>query len=181
MGGAAYLDEVRRQFRGHRRLAEGAWAQIAEEAWFAEPVPGTNSLAVVVKHLAGNLRSRWTDFLTADGEKPDRHRDGEFELTPADTKTALITQWEAGWAALETTLASLTPDDLARTVTIRSQPHSVVQAIQRSLAHAAYHVGQIVYLAKCATGERWQSLSVPRGKTEEFNAAIRQKYSKGAP
>src|SRR6202158_3683944 len=142
-----YLDEVRRQFRGHKRLAEGAIAQLKDEELFVALDPESNSIAIVVKHLAGNMRSRFTDFLTTDLEKPDRNRDQEFEVGTAD-RAALLKSWEQGWKAVFDTLDGLKPEDVERTVTIRSEPHTVLQALNRALAHLAMHVGQIVYLAK---------------------------------
>jgi len=166
--GARYLDEARRSLRGNKRLAEGALAQISDEDFFRVPEDGeSNSLAVMVKHIAGNARSRFTDFLSSDGEKPWRRRDTEFELGPADTRAALMEAWEAGYKIVFDAIASLQPEDLARTVTIRGKEHSVLQAIHRATAHYAYHIGQIVFLAKHWRGREWKTLSIPRGKTEE--------------
>ncbi|MCK6479015.1 MAG: DUF1572 family protein [Planctomycetaceae bacterium] len=151
-----------------RRLADGALAQVPEEAWFRPLAPGENSIALVMKHLSGNMRSRWTGFLTTDGEKPDRNRDGEFELEAADTPGALRERWETGWTLLHRTLDGLGEGDLARTVTIRGEPHTVLQAIVRQLAHYGYHAGQIVLLARHFAGERWTSLSIPKGRSREF-------------
>jgi hypothetical protein len=138
-----------------------------------------------VKHLAGNLRSRWRDFLTTDGEKPDRNRDEEFELGPLDTaerrateRRALEQAWREGWAILEGSLAPLGPDDLLRAVTIRGEPHSVVQGIHRALGHCAYHVGQIVLLAKHARGAEWNNLSVPRGGSKAFERTMHEKFER---
>src|SRR5215475_9037046 len=174
---AHYIDEARRQFRGHQRLGEGALALVAAKlaAGFVTLDPESNSVAVVIKHLAGNMRSRFTDFLTTDGEKPDRHRDQEFELT-AKTKRAEIMQWwEQGWACVFAALDSLTPEDVMRTVYIRNEPHTVLQAINRQLAHYAYHVGQIVFLAKHLRSSDWKTLSVPRGQSEEFNRKMEER------
>jgi uncharacterized damage-inducible protein DinB len=178
MDGAAYLREAAKDFRALRKQAERALVQVSDEEFFRAPAPDANSLAILVKHLAGNLRSRWTDFLTADGEKPDRRRDTEFELDPADTRAALMARWETGWAAVLGTLESLTPADLERTVTIRREPHSVIEATQRALTHAAGHVGQIVMLARMLAGPRWQTLSIPRGKSAEFEAQVRARFAK---
>lgn len=167
--GAAYLDEVRRQFRGYKRLGEGAIAQVKDDELFATLNPESNSIAVIVKHLAGNMRSRFTDFLTTDGEKPDRHRDQEFEMNSGTTRAEVMRWWEEGWAWVFSTIEALKPDDLLRTVTIRDEPHTVMQAAGRQLAHYAYHVGQIVFLAKHFRSREWKSLSIPRGKSEEFN------------
>lgn len=164
-----YLDEIGRQLRGHKRMAEGALAQLNDADLFVTLDPESNSIAVLIKHIAGNMRSRFTDFLTTDGEKPDRHRDQEFEVSSEATRDALMGMWEQGWAILFTTLESLKPDDLLRTVYIREEPHTVVQALNRALAHYAFHMGQIVFLAKHLRSTEWQTLSVPRGKSEEFN------------
>src|SRR5262245_26995625 len=132
---AAYLDETFRAFRGYKRMADGALAQLNDQDFFYVPDPESNSVALVVKHIAGNLRSRWTDFLTTDGEKPDRDRDQEFLLTGADTRQGLMQRWEQSWETTFRSLKSLTPEDVARTVTIRGEPHTVLQAVNRSLAH----------------------------------------------
>ena len=134
--------------------------------------PESNSLAALLLHLGGSLRSRWTDFLATDGEKDDRDRDAEFEPAADATREQLLARWEDGWSRFFATLAGLTVDDLTRTVTIRAEPHTVVQAIDRSLTHAAYHVGQIVFLAKHLSGDAWRTLSVPRGGTRAFNAEM---------
>lgn len=172
---AAYLEDARRQFRGLKHHAEKALAQVSDEDFFAQIDPGSNSIAILVKHVAGNLRSRWTDFLTSDGEKADRQRDSEFELEPGDTRASLMERWEEGWRRLFAAVDPLEPDDLSRTVQIRAEPHSVLKAMNRQLTHYAGHVGQIVLLAKHATGERWQTLSVPRGASEDFNRKMREK------
>ena len=167
---AAYLEEARRSFRGYRRLAEGTFAQLTDADFFYAPDPDSNSVALVVKHVGGNLRSRWTDFLTSDGEKPDRHRDQEFELNAGPTREELMRSWEHGFDCVLQTLAALQPADITRTVYIRGEAHSVLQAINRSLAHIAYHVGQIAYLGKHLKKGQWKSLSIPKGKSAEFNA-----------
>jgi hypothetical protein len=166
---AAYLDEARRQLRGYKRLAEGALGQLRDEELFAALDPEGNSAAVLVKHLAGNMRSRFTDFLTTDGEKPDRHRDQEFETSTSTTRADVMRWWEEGWARVFAALEPLEPDDVLRTVTIRGEPHTVLQALNRQVAHYAYHVGQIVFLAKHCRSRDWRSLSIPRGKSEEFD------------
>lgn len=166
---AAYLDEVRRQFRGYKRMGEGAIAQVTDEELFRALDPESNSIALIIKHLAGNMRSRFTDFLTTDGEKPDRHRDQEFEMTCSIPRAEVMRWWEEGWARVVSTLEALGPEDLLRTVTIRQEPHTVMQAVGRQLAHYAYHIGQIVFLAKHFRSQEWKSLSIPRGKSEEFN------------
>ena len=170
-----YLEEVQRQFRGHKKLAEGAMDQLRDEEFFVTPDPESNSVALIVKHLAGNMRSRFTDFLTTDGEKPDRNRDQEFELAESSTRPQLMLVWEEGWNVVFSALDELKPADLMRTVTIRQQPHTVLQAINRQLAHYAYHVGQIVFLAKHLRSKEWKTLSVPRGKSEEFNRQMLEK------
>lgn len=170
--GAQYLDEAQRSLRGHKRLAEGAMAQVTDEEFFRQLDPEANSIAVIVKHMAGNMRSRFTGFLTTDGEKPDRHRDQEFLLDVGTTRAEVMGWWEAGWACVFAAIQPLQPEDLGRTITIRTDPHSVLQAIHRQVTHYAYHVGQIVLLAKHMRGAEWKSLSIPRGKSEEFNARM---------
>ena len=146
-------------------------AQVGDEHLFAALDAEANSIAIIVKHMTGNMRSRWTDFLTTDGEKPDRNRDSEF-VDPPVTRAALLSEWENGWVRMFAALEPLTDADLARTVTIRGEPHSVMQAINRQLAHYPHHVGQIVLLAKHFAGDRWQSLSVPRNRSAEFNQKV---------
>jgi uncharacterized damage-inducible protein DinB len=175
-----YLDEILRSLRGHKRLADQAIAQLSDEQFFAEPDADGNSVAILAKHMAGNLRSRFTDFLTSDGEKPDRNRDQEFITQQADTREQILRGWEQHWQLLFDTVQSLQPEDLERTVTIRDQPHSVLQALQRAAAHLAYHTGQIVFLAKHWKGADWTSLSIPKGQSEQVNAAMREKYRKPA-
>ncbi len=176
--GALYLDEIFRGLRGHKRLADDAIAQLTDEQFFAQPDAESNSVAVIVKHMAGNLRSRFTDFLTTDGEKADRNRDQEFLTTPDSTRAALLNWWEQSWQLLFETVNSLGPEDLERTVTIRGQPHSVLQALNRASGHCAYHVGQITFLAKHWKGADWKSLSVPKGQSEQVNAQMFAKYKK---
>ena len=130
----------------------------------------SNSAAQIVKHVAGNLRSRWKDFLTTDGEKADRHRDQEFVLSPADTREDLMRRWEDSFQIVFDTIASLTEQDFSRTVTIRGEPHTILQALSRSMLHTAYHVGQILYVGKHLRGAEWTVLSIPKGKSEEFNS-----------
>jgi hypothetical protein len=173
---AHYLEEIRRQMRGYHRLADGALAQVSEEEFFRKLDPQSNSLAIVVQHIAGNMRSRFTDFLTTDGEKPYRNRDQEFEVGTAD-RAAFLKAWELGWKTVFDVLDTLTPEDVERIVTIRGEPHTVLQALNGALAHYAMHIGQIVYLAKHFRAEEWKTLSVPRGKTDEFNAKMREKHS----
>lgn len=166
----AYLDEVRRSFRGYKRLADGGLAQLSDQEFFQLPDPESNCAAQLVKHMAGNLRSRWLDFLTTDGEKPDRNRDQEFVLTEADTRADLMRLWEESFKIVFDTVASLKPEDFVKTVTIRGEPHTILQAINRSLMHTAYHVGQILYVGKHLRGAAWTVLSIPKGKSAEFNA-----------
>ena len=137
-------------------------AQVADPQFFALLDPDANSIALIVKHVSGNMRSRWTDFLTTDGEKPDRDRDSEFERDTADTRQAIMARWDAGWELLFATIMSLAPGDLGRSVTIRGEPHTVVQAINRQLSHYSAHVGQIVLLAKHYAGPSWKTLSIPK-------------------
>lgn len=172
---AHYLDEARRQFRGYKRLGEGAIAQLKDEELFVSLDPEANSVAIVIKHLAGNMRSRFTDFLTTDGEKPDRHRDQEFEMNSTPGRAELMRWWEDGWSRVFSAIEALKPEDVMRTVTIRSEPHTVLQAINRQLAHYAYHVGQIVFVAKHLRSKEWKSLSVPRGKSEEINRKLAER------
>jgi hypothetical protein len=167
----SYLPDALSLFRYYKRLAERAMEQVADEQLFAVLDREGNSIAVIVKHMAGNMRSRWTDFLTTDGEKPTRDRDGEFVDPPA-TRKDLLAAWEDGWNRLFTALEPLTDTDLGRTVTIRGEAHSVMQAINRQLAHYPHHVGQIVLLAKHFACDHWQSLSVPRNKSAEFNRRV---------
>jgi hypothetical protein len=159
----SYLEDSVELFGYYRRLAERAMEQVTEEQLFATLDGEMNSIAIIAKHMAGNMRSRWTDFLTTDGEKPDRDRDSEFVDPPA-TRAALLATWEDGWRRVFAALEPLTDADLGRTVTIRGEAHSVMQAINRQIAHYANHVGQIVMLAKHFAGERWQSLTLPRNR-----------------
>ena len=166
-----YLDEAHRQMRGHKRLAEGAMAQLKDHELFVTLDPESNSIALLVKHMSGNMRSRFTDFLTTDGEKPDRLRDQEFELSPSTTRADLTKWWEEGWARVFAAIEALKPDDVMRKVTIRGEPHTVLQAINRQIAHYAYHTGQIVFLAKHIRSGKWKTLSIPRGKSEDYKTA----------
>jgi hypothetical protein len=165
---AHYLEETRRQMRGHKRMGEGAMAQLHDDDFFLVLDPESNSVAILVKHLAGNMRSRFTDFLTTDGEKPDRFRDSEFEVNGATTRLDVMRWWEEGWAIVLGAIDALKPEDVMRTVTIRGEPHTVLQAINRQIAHYAAHVGQIVLLAKHVRSNEWKMLTIPRGKSEEF-------------
>ncbi len=164
----SYLEDSLALFRYYKKLAERAMEQVTDEQLFAALDEETNSIGIVVKHMAGNMRSRWTDFLTTDGEKPGRNRDAEFVDPPA-TRKALLEEWEDGWSCVFRALEPLSDADLGRTVTIRGEAHSVIQAINRQVAHYAHHVGQIVMLAKHFAHDRWQPLSVPRNRSAEFN------------
>jgi uncharacterized damage-inducible protein DinB len=164
------LAELRQRFQQYQHLAEAALAQVADEDLHRQPGPQDNSLAILIQHMGGNLQSRFTAFLTSDGEKPWRHRDREFEA-PGATREALMQTWERGWQALFAALAPLSDADLNRTVTVRGETHTVFQALQRQVTHHAYHTGQIVQLAKHWAGGNWQSLSIPRGQSEQFNRA----------
>jgi hypothetical protein len=163
-----FLEDALRQFRKHRALAETAIARVDDGRFFAALGPDENSVATLVKHLAGNLRSRWTDFLTTDGEKPDRRRDTEFEREPGDTRASLLERWADGWRRLFAAVEPLTEGDLAKTVTIRGEPHTVLEAVARQMTHYAYHCGQIVLLARHHAGKAWVSLSIPRGMSAAY-------------
>jgi len=167
----SYLEDSLSLFRYYKKLAERAMDQVSGEQLFAALDREANSIAVIVKHMAGNMRSRWTGFLVADGEKPNRDRDSEF-ADPPPTREALLELWEQGWQCLFQALEPLTDADLGRTITIRGEPHSVMQAVNRQLAHYPYHVGQIVLLAKHFSCDRWQSLSVPRNQSADFNRRV---------
>lgn len=166
-----FIDDALLQFAKYRTLAERAIAQVSDDAFAHVDDPEQNSIALIVKHVAGNQHSRWTDFLTSDGEKPDRMRDDEFVRKPGDTRDALMARWASGWRLCLDAVGALAPGDLARTVTIRGEPHTVMQAINRQLLHYAYHVGQIVLLARAHAGDRWVSLSIPRGASADFEVA----------
>lgn len=167
----SYLEDSLSLFRLYKRMAEGAMAQVTEEQLFAALDQEMNSIAIIVKHMAGNMRSRWTDFLTTDGEKADRNRDSEFVDAPA-TREALMKIWEDGWDRVFGALTPLTDADLGRTITIRSEPLSVMQAVNRQLAHYSSHIGQIIFLAKHLQSSNWKSLSVPRNRSAEFNRKV---------
>ncbi len=167
----SYLKDSIDLLRFYKRLGERAIEQAPDDALFATLDAESNSIAIIVKHITGNMRSRWTDFLTTDGEKPDRNRDSEFEAPPK-TRAGLMAIWESNWKIVFDALAGLAEADMARTVYIRTEAHSVMQAIHRAIAHYAYHVGQIVYLAKHFSGSKWTALTVPRRKSAEYNAQI---------
>jgi hypothetical protein len=167
----SYIKDSTDILRYYKRLGEKAIEQASDDALVANPDPESNSIAILVKHLAGNMRSRWTEFLTSDGEKPDRDRDSEFE-TPPQTRAEILALWEAAWKIVFDSLAPLTDNDLGRTILIRGERHSVMQAINRQIAHYAYHIGQIVYVAKHYSADQWKSLSIPRGKSRDFNIRV---------
>jgi len=175
-----YIAATTRELRSLKRAAERAMAQVSDEQFFASLDPETNSIAVLVKHISGNMRSRWSDFLTTDGEKPWRKRDDEFRIGTGDTRAALLAQWDESWKILLGTLESLGPDDLVRTVTIRSEPYTAVGAAQRSFGHYSDHIGQLILLAKHYAGANWKTLSVPRGKSEEHNAEFAARFKEKA-
>jgi hypothetical protein len=165
---ATYLNDIRRTYRNYRALAERAVAQVSDEQLRTALDAEDNSIAVIMQHVAGNLRSRFTSFLTADGEKPDRNRDSEFDAGLASSRDDLLARWNAAWDIVLGELDALTPNDLERTVHIRYEPFAVAEALNRSVAHTAYHVGQIVFLAKHFAGSSWTSLSIPKGKSAEY-------------
>jgi hypothetical protein len=167
----SYAEDARAIFRQYKRLADGAIAQVSDADLTRTLDPEMNCMAIIMKHMAGNMLSRWTDFLVTDGEKPWRNRDSEFEHPPA-TRVELTALWERGWSCLFAALEPLTDVDLARTVTIRGEAHSVMQAINRQVAHYSYHCGQIVLLAKHFQSSNWKCLTVPRKKSEEFNRSV---------
>jgi uncharacterized damage-inducible protein DinB len=167
----SYLADSLAVFRYYKGLCERAMAQLTDEQLLAVLDEESNSIAIIVKHMAGNMRSRWTDFLTSDGEKPDRRRDSEF-VDPPETREALLAAWEEGWDCIFKALEPLGDVDLARIVMIRGEAHSVMQAINRQVAHYSYHCGQIVMLAKHLNHSAWKPLTVPRGKSEEFNRRV---------
>ncbi|HWE87421.1 MAG TPA: DUF1572 family protein [Terracidiphilus sp.] len=167
----SYLEDSLELFRHYKKLADRAMAQVSDEHLFAALDSEGNSIAIVIKHMTGNMRSRFTDFLTTDGEKPARNRDSDF-VDPAPTRAALLADWQDGWSRVFSALEPLTDDDLDRTVTIRGEAHSVMQAINRQVAHYAHHIGQIVLLAKHYAGDRWETLSVARNQSAEFNRRV---------
>jgi uncharacterized damage-inducible protein DinB len=165
MSTPSYLDEARRCFREYKRLAEGTFVQLRPEEWLRTIDSEANSVGAIVKHMAGNMRSRWTDFLTSDGEKPDRNRDQEFVLDSSTTPEQIRGWWEAGWQCVFQAVEPLREEDLARMVHIRGHEHTVLQAVNRQITHYAYHVGQIVLLAKHFRGAEWKSLTIPKGQS----------------
>jgi hypothetical protein len=167
----AYLEDITLSFRKQKELAEKAFRQIeSDEDFFKKPGEYSNSIAIIIKHVAGNLASRWTDFLTTDGDKPWRDRDGEFVIGPEDTRSHLLAAWEAAWKSVLETLGNLQEADLLKKITIRREEHSVFQAIHRSLTHTSYHVGQIVYLSRLVTKEGWEWITIPPGQSQQAKA-----------
>lgn len=173
-----YHADALQSFRNYKKLAERAIEQVSDEDFFAAIDEDANSIGIIVKHVAGNLVSRWTDFLTADGEKPDRDRDTEFEMI-GDTRESLMRFWERGWQTLFDAVEPLAEEDFSRTVAIRGEPHTIVEAINRQLTHYAYHIGQIVLLAKHYKAADWKTLSVPKNRSAEFNRYLQEKQGKG--
>ncbi|MGA8073771.1 MAG: DUF1572 domain-containing protein [Candidatus Acidiferrales bacterium] len=167
----SYVKDSIALFRQYKRLADRAIEQMTDEQLYTALDPESNSIAIIMKHIAGNMRSRWTEFLSSDGEKPDRNRDTEFEAAPA-TRAGLLAMWEEGWRLVFAALEPLNDADANRNVLIRTEPHSVMQAINRQVAHYAMHIGQIVFLAKHLAGANWKTLSIPRGKSAEFMADV---------
>lgn len=174
-----FISETAAVFQNYKNLADGALTQLtSDEEFFRVFGPRSHSIAVIVKHVAGNLKSRWSSFLTTDGEKPDRDRDGEFEILPQDSRSSLLQFWETGWKVLFTEFAALKSADLTKTVTVRGEPHSVILATQRSLAHTAYHVGQILYLCRAFKEGEWKYLTVAPGASKEFNQDMKGRFAR---
>jgi hypothetical protein len=169
MNNLEFLESVKRQFAYYKQLADKTFEQVSDEQLFFKYNDDSNSIAIIVQHLWGNMMSRWTDFLTSDGEKEWRQRDAEFEEV-VKTRAELLKKWEEGWNCLFTTLNSLTDEDFSKTVYIRNQGHSVMEAINRQLAHYPYHVGQIVYVGKMLANNNWKSLSIPKNQSKEYNS-----------
>jgi uncharacterized damage-inducible protein DinB len=168
-----YLESVLKRFSDYNRMAENAIAQLSPSECEIQPAPGSNSIAIICAHMAGNMLSRFTNFLTEDGEKPWRNRDNEFSPVGCHPTGE---NWHRAWKTLFDTLQQLRPEDLGKTVTIRREPHSVPDAINRQLAHYAYHTGQIVFLAKMIKGEQWKSLSIPKNGSDSFNKKMTEKF-----
>ena len=177
MDGSLYLADVVKRFREAQKQCDRAIAQVPFERWNHRIDPESNSIVTLMLHLSGNMLSRWSGFLTSDGEKPDRDRDAEFEDPETLSQDALLERWAKGWACLFDAMSSLAEADLERTVTIRAQPHSVVEAINRQVAHYAQHAGQLVFLCKHLAGSQWKTLSIARRGSATFNAAMEKKSS----
>jgi hypothetical protein len=176
--GLAYLSDTRQRFTSMKKSAERAAAQVDDAHFFQPLEEDGNSIGLLMKHMGGSLESSFTDLLTADGEKPTRHRDAEFVREPGDTRDAIVAKWERGWDTLFGTLDALRTDDLLRTVRIRGEPHSVMQALSRHVVHQATHTGQIIILARHHAGASWETLSIPRGKSEEYTAKMMARHGK---
>ena len=175
----AFLASIVSTFQSQKRGAEKAIVQLPDDKLHVPLDANTNSVAVIMRHMAGNLRSRFVDFLTTDGEKPGRDRDGEFIENRNLTRERLMADWESGWRVLFDTLASLKPEDLTRTITIRQEPYVVIDALHRALAHQAYHVGQITQLARFLAKDEWSTITIPRGGSQAFNSAMRERNERG--
>ncbi len=176
MNQADYLADAQRQFDMCRGLAEKTMARLSDSQFFEIIGEDSNSIAHIVKHMAGNMHSRWTDFLETDGEKADRHRDTEFEIGSDDNRQSLMDRWDKGWSLVASAVDRSAEIDLSRCITIRSEPYTILQAINRQLTHYASHVGQIILIARILLGLKWESLSVPRGQSEQFNISMRVRY-----
>lgn len=174
-----YRSDSIQSFRNYKKLAERALDQVSDGDFFRQLDPESNSIAIIVKHIAGNLHSRWTDFLTTDGEKPDRFRDGEFIAFDNDSRESLMQFWETGWQILVDAIEALKPEDFSKTITIRGEPHTIVEAINRQLTHYPMHIGQIILLAKHFRSSEWKTLSVPRNRSAEFNNFLADKQAAG--
>ena len=174
----SYLEDSLAIFRQYKKVAELAMEQVTDEQLTAVLDAESNSIAIIVKHMSGNMRSRFTDFLTTDGEKPDRFRDQEFEISEKTTREDVMGWWGQAWSHVFSALDSLQPEDVLRTVTIRQEPHTVMQALNRSLAHYAQHIGQLVFLAKHLRSSQWQTLSIPRGKSEDYKAVSSKRQTR---
>ena len=173
-----YLEDALKVFRNYKKLGDGAIGQLTDEELFRALDAEMNSVALNVKHMAGNMRSRWTHFLTTDGEKPDRDRDSEFVLDGGTTREDVLRWWEDGWRTVFSAVEPLRAEDISREVTIRGEPHTVLMAINRQIAHYAYHTGQIVFLAKHFKSAAWQSLSIPRNRSAQFNSSMKGRDQK---
>ena len=174
MDARSYHTDVQLHYRKYKQLAEQAMSQVSDEDFFHSLDDNPNSIAHIVKHLSGNMRSRWLNFLTSDGEKPDRHRDTEFEITAEDSRTLLLQFWESSWQTAFSELEALSPEAFERTVTVRNEKYLVFEAINRNLLHCAYHAGQIVHLSRYFAGDKWQTLSIPLGQSTELNRRMRE-------
>jgi hypothetical protein len=171
-----FLDEAVKTFRSNKALADKALAQLKDEEFLVTIDEESNSVGVIIKHMTGNMFSRWTDFLTTDGEKPDRNRDMEFVLTPETTREELLVRWEEGWRCVFNAVESLQTEDVEKIVLIRGEEHTVMKAVIRQISHYAQHIGQIVFLAKHFRSAEWKTLSIPRNRSVEFNAALSEQF-----